>query len=418
MQKIKILFFICLLIIYLFLPFKIFAQKEQICEFSRWLYIGAKGEDVKCLQEFLKNEGFFKYPFGPTGYYGIFTKKAVEEWQKVNEIKPVSGYFGSKSYLKYLDIILKKTEIKTTSSQITSINKFNFTTFELLHIPQIQDSEFKISENGLKDFIEYLKRYNLLEIPIDSTKINILFSKIEINSKSDDYSLIPHLLIEETFNNPEVDINKITQKLEVLENFFQEKIKIVKELNIHPDLKEIHRILYITDLLTIDLIKKFKEYQNNNLSRDMFEKYLKEYKIFIEATDTEISQKFFKKFYLQNKRQNKFFTVLNIFLNKLVKPVYAFGIVHFGGKVLKKTSCFCPLPGGILFSVSSPRGGTFFASSIFLTSPLFYKWKKLDEGVWVLGNAFDQPVVCGFPSMYGCTIFGIGKPVFMMGTSL
>ncbi|MBQ4168858.1 MAG: peptidoglycan-binding protein, partial [Bacteroidales bacterium] len=46
---------------------------------------GAKGEEVKVMQEFLKEQGFFKGTPSPT--YGPATKKAVQQFQKANGLQ-------------------------------------------------------------------------------------------------------------------------------------------------------------------------------------------------------------------------------------------------------------------------------------------------------------------------------------------
>ncbi len=62
---------------------------------ERDLRPGSKGEEVKRLQAFLKEKGYYKYP-EITGYFGKVTKKAVEEMQKnVGIAKKVpSRYLG------------------------------------------------------------------------------------------------------------------------------------------------------------------------------------------------------------------------------------------------------------------------------------------------------------------------------------
>lgn len=54
--------------------------KETPYTFTRDLEDGMQGIDVKKLQDFLKEKGFFTYPTS-TGYYGDFTTKAVEKYQ-------------------------------------------------------------------------------------------------------------------------------------------------------------------------------------------------------------------------------------------------------------------------------------------------------------------------------------------------
>lgn len=69
------------------------------CSFTRDLTVGAKGEDVTCLQKSLKSAGHLKVE--PTGYFGSLTKAAVAAWQVAGGVSPAVGYFGPKSRAKF-----------------------------------------------------------------------------------------------------------------------------------------------------------------------------------------------------------------------------------------------------------------------------------------------------------------------------
>lgn len=72
------------------------------CQFLRDLTMGSKGEDVRCLQQYLIEEGEFTYATGATGYFGAITKIAVASWQNDQEIFPAAGYFGPLSQARYI----------------------------------------------------------------------------------------------------------------------------------------------------------------------------------------------------------------------------------------------------------------------------------------------------------------------------
>ena len=62
------------------------ANQVQTClQFSRMIRQGATGDDVKELQKFLKDKGYFNYP-EITGYFGEITQKAVEDFQAAEGI--------------------------------------------------------------------------------------------------------------------------------------------------------------------------------------------------------------------------------------------------------------------------------------------------------------------------------------------
>lgn len=69
------------------------------CYFNRDLGIGSRGEDVRCLQQYLRS---YSYGYGnPDGVYGPMTMQAVINWQASNGVFPTSGYFDTASRSKY-----------------------------------------------------------------------------------------------------------------------------------------------------------------------------------------------------------------------------------------------------------------------------------------------------------------------------
>lgn len=83
------------------------AETPTPCEFSRDLFRGVAGEDVKCLQRYLNASGFSMASSGPgssgneTDFFGRLTKEALIRWQAANGIKPAAGYFGPISRTNY-----------------------------------------------------------------------------------------------------------------------------------------------------------------------------------------------------------------------------------------------------------------------------------------------------------------------------
>jgi hypothetical protein len=81
------------------------------CTFTRNLYPGVTGEDVKCLQEYLNAT---EHPVATTGpgspgnetmYYGSLTQAAVKAWQDANSVPygAYGGYFGPVSRAKFAE---------------------------------------------------------------------------------------------------------------------------------------------------------------------------------------------------------------------------------------------------------------------------------------------------------------------------
>lgn len=71
--------------------------------FSRDLYLGLTGEDVRALQVYLNAHNCTVAASGAgspgkeTTYYGLLTQRALMKFQAKNNITPVAGYFGPKS---------------------------------------------------------------------------------------------------------------------------------------------------------------------------------------------------------------------------------------------------------------------------------------------------------------------------------
>ena len=88
------------------------------CSFTRALTVGAKGDDVTCLQTYLSGTGHFTYT-GAKGYFGSITQAAVAAWQAANGVTPAVGYFGPISMAKYTAVAGTTTGGDTTGGTTT-----------------------------------------------------------------------------------------------------------------------------------------------------------------------------------------------------------------------------------------------------------------------------------------------------------
>ena len=69
------------------------------------LTVGSRGNEVSSLQQYLIGEGFLDLEGGgPTGYFGALTKGAVISWQRVNNVWPITGFFGPVSRAKLVEL--------------------------------------------------------------------------------------------------------------------------------------------------------------------------------------------------------------------------------------------------------------------------------------------------------------------------
>jgi hypothetical protein len=81
------------------------------CEFTVSLTVGSRGEDVRCLQQYLNSLKLDVANSGPgspgneTTYFGSLTRAAVAKWQTAHGVNPPAGYFGPISRAKYRELI-------------------------------------------------------------------------------------------------------------------------------------------------------------------------------------------------------------------------------------------------------------------------------------------------------------------------
>lgn len=77
------------------------------CTFTRNLFVGVSGEDVRCLQRYLNASGFrlatlgVGSPGNETMFYGALTRAAVARWQAAYGVFPPAGFFGPISRGQY-----------------------------------------------------------------------------------------------------------------------------------------------------------------------------------------------------------------------------------------------------------------------------------------------------------------------------
>jgi peptidoglycan DL-endopeptidase LytE len=83
------------------------------------LKYGMKNNDVKQLQQLLKNKGYFQYHTA-TGYYGPITETAVKNFQSTVGL-PVTGVFDRKTYERLTAVQLKATSAQQTVSRTLKI---------------------------------------------------------------------------------------------------------------------------------------------------------------------------------------------------------------------------------------------------------------------------------------------------------
>ena len=88
--------------------------------FNTNLRFGSRGADVTALQTILVAGGYLNV--SPTGYFGILTKRAVQDYQRANSILPLSGFVGPLTRG-----VLNSSSVTTTTTTTTTTCPAGFT---------------------------------------------------------------------------------------------------------------------------------------------------------------------------------------------------------------------------------------------------------------------------------------------------
>lgn len=125
--------------------------------FTRDLFIGSRGDDVKALQQFLNSHGAQISVSGPgsrdneTMYFGAGTQAALTQWQVSNRVVPSVGYFGSKSRA----VVAMMAE-STVSSSLP------------LLAPVLIPSLLIVNQNSQQETLEFPIRLRIPRIDVDA----------------------------------------------------------------------------------------------------------------------------------------------------------------------------------------------------------------------------------------------------------
>jgi len=113
------------------------------CSFYRDLGVGARGEDVRCLQQYLSTWSYIT----ADGSFGPMTRQAVVNWQLSNGV-PASGYFDALSRSQYFEV--------TTVSSIPVVGSVLGYTFDNTVNTSTSSEEVRAKEK-IKDAIDKIQ---------------------------------------------------------------------------------------------------------------------------------------------------------------------------------------------------------------------------------------------------------------------
>ncbi|GIW66768.1 MAG: hypothetical protein KatS3mg095_0666 [Candidatus Parcubacteria bacterium] len=395
-MKIKVFYFL-FLILFFIINGKAKAQALE-CNFNRNLFLGYRGQDVACLQSYLKEKGFFNYVVN--GIYDSKTKRAVKKWQELNNIYPANGNFTISSIIFFKKNYYQNQEARNFLNKIT-------------------EKDIILDEvNGLSRFDDYYQKVFIEISPnISSTTFNKFFRVDE------PFSLV--YLIDKTIqSSSSIDIQFVKEKNKIFKDFFEYRINRLKKIKIKSNLKDFHLAILLNDFLSLDLSSKFDDYLNNRISVDQLKSNLENFNLQLEL----IRKKYVNQFFGQVNNNNlitKFFNFLSdnkIFNFFFLKKAKAFngGGIPFGGRIINIVLCPCSF-GRLIFigPPLPPAIGSIYAPFGIETTPTVFLWKNLYvPGVWLLGLYLPSSIPCLQFGFLSCFPIGFGSTILMVGTSL
>jgi hypothetical protein len=271
----------------------------------------------------------------------------------------------------------------------------------LLSLPVVPDSELLIASSGVTNAQNYLDYFAKREVDIafDYSKF-----KDALKDEKGILLLTPSLVEMALSRN---DFAKVHNSLSIQKEFLEAKIRFLKTIKVSGEAIALNKKMIAFDELTLELIGKTFSAENGELSasdlKDFLTKYLATAKLaneqFIQSSNL-LGFKF---------KDNFFYRLAKLF--GLSDEVIAQGFL-FGGLITFTTPCDCP-PTGIQIVVGPPVGGTFYLTTPFMASPLFFPFRSPHVGAYILGLYSTAPLPCH--TLPFCVV--LFPPVTLAGTS-
>ena len=168
-----------------------FSADAATCNFVRDLGMSTRGEDVRCLQQYLNSSGysanFYGYNFSD-GFFGPLTRQAVMNWQASNSV-PVSGYFDAMSRTKYfelsgiygrvLGVSIDNQEQRAIERIGDALNMIKDAEDEIDDSNRNTRSAKKLLEDAKEDMLDSIRTYFIYIIPVIISFVNLVFCVID-----------------------------------------------------------------------------------------------------------------------------------------------------------------------------------------------------------------------------------------------
>lgn len=280
---------------------------------------------------------------------------------------------------------------------------------EILVLPEVNQNEMAIDQNGAKSLEAYLEYFNA-----HSNEINFNYGEKFASVLKDENGvpLFPVDLIEKA--TKENNFASIHDSLLIFKEFFSAKINFLQPIKVWGDAIEINKIMIGLDKLTIDLMDKALDFESGKITKASFEDFFKKYK----ATGLFYGFQFTEKLNASSSFQSSGFINDLLATFGLTKIARALGL-PFGGLITVSVPCFCSF--GVSLIVGPPIGGNFYISFATIASPALFAFKAIHPGAWILGNYVPGSPGCWVPAPppVFCALINIPfATITIAGTSL
>ena len=271
----------------------------------------------------------------------------------------------------------------------------------LLNLPIVPDSELLIASSGVTNVQNYLDYFAKREVDIAFD-----YSKFKDALKDEKGILLLTPSLVETALNWN-DFAKVHDSLSIQKEFLAAKIRFLKTIKVSGETIALNKKMIAFDELTLELIGKTFSAENGELSASDLKDFLTKYL----ATAKLANEQFIQSSNLLGfKFKDNFFYRLAKFFG-LSDEVIAQGLL-LGGLITFTVPCDCP-PTGMQIVVGPPGAGTFYLTTPFMASPLFFPFRAAHVGAYILGLYSPAPLPCHTLPL--CVV--LFPPVTLAGTS-
>ncbi len=257
---------------------------------------------------------------------------------------------------------------------------------ELLPWPEVTDGELNISEDGIADFEIYLEYFtrNSQNLDFDNTK----FGALPRNDTK--LILLPADLIEQALEND--DFRSIHKPLSVFHEFLMAKIEFLKSIGVKGGAIEWNKYMISSDRLTLALIEKTFNLEQNLISQAEFQNYYQRYLATIEVQKREFRTSGGFAIIEEVSPWKSFAAVIKRLMALDPEVAYAQSAagLSFGGFVTASIECFCIASFNLHMTpayipVPSPDFPMLITVAT-IASPLLFLNKTPETGHWLLGT--------------------------------